>query len=178
MPWKNGGGVTTEIAVSPAGAGLEDFDWRVSMADVAADGPFSRFAGVDRTLAVLEGYGMTLAIDGRPAIALTSDDPPMAFPADVATHATLTRGPIVDLNVMTRRNSVAHRVASVTSDTDAACDDGDTVLIFCARGGARVVSGASMQLGRHDALLLQETARVVVTTEPAQLYIVTLSKIS
>ncbi|TIN81446.1 MAG: HutD family protein, partial [Mesorhizobium sp.] len=60
MPWKNGGGVTTEIAVSPSGAGLDDFDWRVSMARVELSGPFSQFAGIDRTLAVLEGEGIVL----------------------------------------------------------------------------------------------------------------------
>ncbi|MDP1908248.1 MAG: HutD family protein, partial [Hyphomicrobium sp.] len=32
MPWKNGGGETTEIAISPEGAALDSFDWRVSMA--------------------------------------------------------------------------------------------------------------------------------------------------
>ena len=57
MPWKNGGGETTEIAVSPEGAGLDDFDWRVSMARVESSGPFSLFAGIDRTLAILEGEG-------------------------------------------------------------------------------------------------------------------------
>jgi environmental stress-induced protein Ves len=58
MPWKNGGGTTIEIARSPEppeGAGLDDLDWRVSMARVDGPGPFSRFEGVDRTLAVLDG---------------------------------------------------------------------------------------------------------------------------
>ena len=55
MPWKNGGGTTIEIAVSPHGAGLDDFDWRVSMAHVASHGPFSLFPNIDRTLAVLSG---------------------------------------------------------------------------------------------------------------------------
>jgi len=50
MPWKNGGGTTTEIAVAPEGASLNDFDWRISMAHVGADGPFSSFPGIDRTL--------------------------------------------------------------------------------------------------------------------------------
>jgi len=43
MPWKNGGGVTTEIAIAPEGATLDNFDWRVSTAQVDAAGPFSRF---------------------------------------------------------------------------------------------------------------------------------------
>ena len=52
-PWKNGGGSTTEIAVEPSGASLDTFAWRISVARVAADGPFSEFPGIDRTLAVL-----------------------------------------------------------------------------------------------------------------------------
>ena len=43
MPWKNGAGRTTEIAVHPAGAALDAFAWRVSIADIERDGPFSRF---------------------------------------------------------------------------------------------------------------------------------------
>ncbi len=59
MPWKNGGGETVEIAVAPQDAALGDFDWRISMATVAADGPFSIFPGIDRTLSILSGSGMT-----------------------------------------------------------------------------------------------------------------------
>ena len=57
MPWKNGGGVTIEIAVSPSGSSLDTFDWRVSMATVIEPGPFSSFPGIDRTLCVLTGNG-------------------------------------------------------------------------------------------------------------------------
>jgi len=59
VPWKNGAGSTTEIAVFPQDAGFTDFDWRVSLATIGADGPFSVFPGVDRTLALVEGHGGT-----------------------------------------------------------------------------------------------------------------------
>ena len=63
MPWKNGGGTTTEIwkAASPAGEML----WRLSIADVASDGPFSEFPGIDRWIMVIAGKGMELTIDGH-----------------------------------------------------------------------------------------------------------------
>src|SRR6476619_3067787 len=61
MPWKNGAGRTTEIAVHPPGAALDAFAWRVSIADVERDGPFSRFPGIDRTIVLLGGSGMRLA---------------------------------------------------------------------------------------------------------------------
>ncbi|MFN9927385.1 MAG: HutD family protein, partial [Phenylobacterium sp.] len=50
VPWKNGGGITRELAVWPPGASFDDFVWRVSMAEVHQDGPFSSFPGVDRIL--------------------------------------------------------------------------------------------------------------------------------
>ena len=62
MKWKNGGGETTEIALFPENAGLNDFDWRISMARVESAGPFSLFPGVDRTLSILEGEGPQRAI--------------------------------------------------------------------------------------------------------------------
>lgn len=60
MPWKNGGGTTVEIASAPGDADLDTFVWRVSVAEVARDGPFSAFPGVDRVIALVRGSGMRL----------------------------------------------------------------------------------------------------------------------
>lgn len=57
QPWKNGGGETIEIAAHPVGATTDNFDWRISMARVEGDGPFSTFPDIDRTLTILEGMG-------------------------------------------------------------------------------------------------------------------------
>ena len=53
-PWKNGGGLTREIVCMPHGGGLDSFDWRVSIAHIASNGPFSTFPGVDRVITLLE----------------------------------------------------------------------------------------------------------------------------
>ena len=110
MPWKNGGGETTEIIASPEGAGLDEFGWRVSMARVAADGPFSRFPDIDRTLCVIQGEGLALTIAGKPEVVLTQASPPFRFIGDVAVTSRLVKGPITDLNVMTRRGRWSHEV--------------------------------------------------------------------
>ena len=159
MPWKNGGGTTTEIAVSPEGAGLDGFDWRVSMARVEAGGPFSSFAGIDRTLSVLEGEGVVLEIAGRAPKELTSASAPFSFPADVPTGASLVAGPITDLNVMTRRTRMTHSVERLT--ISAAIDvptATDATLVLCVDGDVELPGAATARLGPMDAVLLGQDA--------------------
>ena len=112
MPWKNGGGRTTEIAVHPPGAGLDAFDWRVSLADVEADGPFSPFPGIDRTIVLLDGAGMRLA-GGDHAIDLRVRYEPFSFSGDVPMTCTLLSGPVRDFNLMLRRGRVRGTVAAL-----------------------------------------------------------------
>lgn len=155
MPWKNGGGETIEIAVFPEGASLSQFDWRVSMATVASDGPFSAFPGIDRTLSILEGNGMTLLIDGREPAPLTQASAPLAFPADVATSASLIDGTIVDLNVMTRRGRLAHHVRRLDVEGEGSlASEAATSLIFCHRGAVTLdLDGQAVALSEGDAVL-------------------------
>jgi uncharacterized protein len=168
MPWKNGGGTTTEIAVSPDGAGLDDFDWRVSMARVEGSGPFSSFAGIDRTLSVLEGEGIVLDIAGRPEVRLTPASAPFSFPADLPTSAALISGPITDLNVMTRRGRALHSVErlAISRPVDIAAGAGST-LILCHKGEVVFSGTQPIRLGPLDTLLLGPDAPVL-WVEPAR----------
>lgn len=114
MAWKNGGGVTREIVREPAGASLDDFDWRVSVADIAAAGPFSRFVGADRHLLLLEGDGVNLTSDEAGLdVNLLSDDTVLAFSGDVDMDSQLLGGAVRDFNVMTKRG-----VASASKRVD------------------------------------------------------------
>ncbi|MBO9707716.1 MAG: HutD family protein [Caulobacter sp.] len=102
-PWKNGGGVTREVAAWPPGAGLDDFEWRLSLADIAADGPFSYFPGVDRVLTLIAGEGLVLDVAGETKT-LDAASPPLAFPGDAKASARLAAGPVRDFNLMVRRD--------------------------------------------------------------------------
>ena len=119
-PWKNGGGVTREVAAWPPGAGFDDFHWRVSMAEIRADGPFSVFPGVDRILAVLAGR-LALEIDGD-RLELDSSAAPAVFPGDVPTAGRLLAGPVVDLNVMVRRGAVRAKLERLRVDAALTLD--------------------------------------------------------
>lgn len=112
MPWKNGGGTTREIACIPVGAGLDEFDWRVSIAHVASEGPFSRFEGVDRVITLLEGGGLRLyspedAVDH----CLSTPLEPWSFDGQWAIQSELLGADCHDFNVMTRRRRCTSKVA-------------------------------------------------------------------
>jgi len=98
QPWRNGGGVMRELLASPAG---ESWQVRISVADIDADGPFSRYPGIERWFTVLQGQGVELTIDGA-MHRLARGDAPLRFDGAAATHARLIDGPTRDLNLMLR----------------------------------------------------------------------------
>jgi uncharacterized protein len=100
MPWKNGGGETTEIFVSPP---TGNFDWRVSIAKVNSDGPFSTFGGYERHIMTLSGQGMMLDIEGRGVSELELLKP-ISFSGDLRVNGSLVDGPVLDFNLMVRRD--------------------------------------------------------------------------
>jgi environmental stress-induced protein Ves len=153
-PWKNGGGVTSEVAVHPEGAGTDDFAWRVSVADVARSGPFSMFGGVDRIITVVDGPGMALTVDGTPHV-VDARYEPFAFPGDAVTDCRLLDGPIVDFNVMVRRGGTTARVRVERAHTSVRPGAGTRVLAIVLEGTA-LLHGASVRLGRLDAVLFRD----------------------
>lgn len=111
-PWRNGGGVSRELASHPADTPAQDttaqdgprapgWDWRVSIAEVSKAGEFSAYPGMDRVLTVVEGELLLLSVDG-------AEHPlekyrPFRFSGDAAATGALPTGDIRDLNVITRQ---------------------------------------------------------------------------
>ena len=176
MPWKNGGGETTEIAAFPEGAGLESFDWRVSMARVATDGPFSVFPGIDRTLSLLDGPALTLAFDGRGEVVIDAATPPYAFPADVAVTGRLAGGPITDLNVMTRRGRWRHHVQRIAVESRRSLPRrGDLLLVIATREAVTLRTGDNTAaLNPADTAVIDEAAASLEADGRAVVYTVDL----
>jgi len=154
-PWKNGGGLTREVAAFPPGADLDAFEWRISLAEVAADGPFSTFPGVDRVLTVVQGAGLLLTVDDR-MLALDAASPPLAFPGEAAVTARLTDGAISDLNVMVRRGGWRARTRrlTVTGSGEVAAKARATLVLVL--DPLRVLRpGGAIDLAPLDAVLLE-----------------------
>jgi environmental stress-induced protein Ves len=138
--WKNDGGWTTEIALHEDAAGLL---WRISIAEIERDGPFSHFPGIDRVLMLLDGSGIELDIDTLPAQRLSRRFAQLAFAGEASVGCRLLAGPTRDFNVMTRRGAIRAEVHARPL-VDAMLlhgGPGDTWLIHVHAGAAAVQRG-------------------------------------
>ncbi len=167
MPWKNGGGVTREIAVAAG----EMFAWRLSMASVNASGPFSDFTGYERTLVILRGDGFTLTFaDGREEIL----EPlrPLVFDGGEIVSCQLQGGPVTDFNLMVARDRArgALRVVRATGGEKHRFDASGTLFVHVVSGALRcgdrvVVAEHTLRVdGEHEIELvnLAETVMIIV----------------
>lgn len=163
-PWHNGGGVTREIAAAPEGATAGTFDWRISLAEVSSDGPFSFFPGIERTLTVVEGEGMDLMVGGEHHIV---DEPlwPHDFPGDQETEGRLLAGPVVNLNVMYRRDRTAASTAVVRGTVRLIPPAGGAVVAVALEDGAVIEGATDVELARYDAVLAAGDSPGVLRTQ-------------
>ena len=162
VPWKNGGGTTAEVATFPEGSGFDTFGWRISMADVASDGPFSVFPGIDRTLIVVEGYGIELDVEGI-AYRLDEASPKLSFSGDDITTGRLLAGPIRDLNVMTRRGQFRHRTRFVESGVALLAEETCAAFLVALDGSFDVTIDSTIHsLQVFDVLMLEATQDLIL----------------
>ena len=149
MPWKNGGGTTTELMAESNGA-AEGYDWRLSIAAVAQSGPFSDFSGYDRSIMLVEGKGFTLEFAEAGTHHLVRSFEPLRFDGAWRTNCTLIDGPVKDFNLIARKN--VHAVLDVlrVADSETVAAAPTTVLhLFrgqVAAAGCNLVAGDSLRI--------------------------------
>ena len=156
MPWKDGGGSTTEIAIEPPGLSLtEPFLWRVSSARVEVSGSFSRFPGYERTLVLLEGNGLLLDIEGKGRQRLKELWKSVTFSGDDAVNATLIQGHCLDFGVISDPLRVKVDVQVLLLGPDAtSLTLAPTTLLFSPSGWVHV-DALETSLGPLDTLRLE-----------------------
>ena len=171
MPWKNGLGVTREIAIDPPGASMSDagFRWRLSIATVDQSGPFSSFPGIDRTIMVIEGKGMELTVAGQAPRRLDHCFLPFSFPGDAATECKLIEGPIRDFNLMVNRRILSSQTTVCRwSDPVRLAVDAPIAMLHLLEGGAAFMAMAERLQGTAgDTLLWQASPQAPPTIEIA-----------
>ena len=148
QPWKNGGGTTSTLAQWPEGAGLDAIGWRLSIAEVAAAGPFSSFPGIERHLAMLEG-AMELRFAER-TVRLDPAAPALCFAGDAAVEGQPLGGPVRDLNLMVDPQRFTARLARIAGTVTITPQPGCQHLLVLT---APVPPADGLPaLARHDAL--------------------------
>lgn len=180
VAWKNGGGVTHEVAVHPAGSDFDTFEWRVSIAQVHAAGPFSSLPGVDRRLAVLEGT-LSILIGGQGRAQLSAEAEPLDFAGEESVHAHPVGDPVTDLNVMTRRakfsSSLAlHRTKHATGLQSGAA----SVLVVALTDLVLKAPTTTWRLSRLDAVRIEGNSLCEIQPQgnQARFYVARLQPLS
>lgn len=148
VPWANGRGMTTEMVRVDGPKGLL---WRLSMASVVEDGPFSVFPGIERNLTVISGPGFDLVGAAR-----LRADPlvPVAFAGDIPLAVVGLAAPCEDINVLTARNLPRPEVA-VAGPGERLAPGG--LICLVALEPAQV---NGLALGRHELCLAQEAVAI------------------
>lgn len=153
--WKNGGGMTHEIA---ADAENDPPAWRISVATIERDGPFSDFRGYDRTIVALDD-GVRLNVDGSD-VALVQFEP-FAFRGESAVSASVTASSR-DLNAMTMRAQFAHDVEVVRSAQRFLVDDDELLFAYVLTGTATV---SETRCAAGETVYLDSVERFDVTPD-------------
>lgn len=149
VPWANGGGTTREvIAMSetePSGpsdnAAAPPWRWRLSIADVDSDGPFSVLPGVQRTIALLHGDGFVLTVGDHEPVRIDAALRPFRFDGAESTNCELIGGGVVDLNLMERGDMRTLDLRFEVVSADGCGEATNVVAVVLVAGAAQVSAG-------------------------------------
>jgi len=154
QPWPNGGGLTRDLVLAPASApDGPRFDWRLSLADIDRDGPFSSLPGVDRVFALVEGrlaldFGRSGALRPRSptgdpaAVTLDARAEPLAFDGEAAPFARIREASRALNLMLARGRCVGVLRRSVLPDRRRLACDPDAAARACWPGARPVAYGA------------------------------------
>ena len=159
-PWKNGGGWTREILRHPA---TGDWDWRVSVAEVCSEGPFSIFPGCEREIVLLAGRGMHLDFDDGGSHLLEPPHGRLRFPGERAVSARLVEGPTVDFNLIWKRDAVDAQLLHrpIVGSMLFFGEPGVTWMLYVLAGQVRTPAGA-LDIGDAARLAIATGERQVI----------------
>lgn len=154
-PWKNGGGVTIDIADAYApGATPGSWSgmlWRLGRTEIVAPGPFSDLSGYDRILTVIDGRGLVLEIAGGAALDVREPFAPVRFRGEDRIMSRLEAGPVAVLNLISDRQCHID-VAILTGDTHAL--NAAITIVYALEASSVTIGGTDHALDADVALRL------------------------
>lgn len=158
MPWKNGGGSTTELAIYPDETSLDEpFTWRISIAHLTGSGPFSSFPAYDRIIIQLTGNPMRISHKEGGSRELQIFRP-YRFRGEWTTHADLSTV-AQDFNIMVRRDSASAEAECVALHPGSVIERRSSEIAFFHlwKGTASIetMGKAPCSLREGDSLLIE-----------------------
>jgi uncharacterized protein len=173
MPWANGAGVTREVVAEPA----DEWTWRLSVADVTTDGPFSMLPGVQRSIALLEGDGFVLHFgDGRRHV-ITTPHQPLPFSGGDEVMCTLVGSAVSDLNLMERSGQRTLELSFMTLEAGervevrlarAAIVVAGEVDVAACHAAERGAADQIVRLATLDAVIVENDSTIAVRSTTGQ----------
>lgn len=164
-PWRNGGGTTRTVLCrapgaldAPGGPPL----WRISVADIDRDGPFSCFPGMEREAVLIAGHGVRLHGEGGTLAAHAVGDT-LRFPGERHVQAQLVQPaapgqPFARFwNVMTDRARARSAVRVCATGCEDFAPPRDGALLVLA-GAVDVWADGQLQatLQQNDGLVFDD----------------------
>jgi environmental stress-induced protein Ves len=174
--WKNGGGITEDVWLFPEGASHDDFDIRLSLAEISQDGPFSSFPGIDRTITLVGGDPFVLLFGNGESHRLERLVP-LSFDGMLTPESRLDGEPSRDFNVMTRRGRWTHQVAVHRDGGNIKLDlEANYVAVLHAVSGSwqARANGNVAEAGPRDTVIVQGEAGLLVQGLPGSEAIVAI----
>ena len=150
-PWKNGGGVTTDIAVDNDTGG--DI-WRFSRTPITVAGPFSDYSGFDRLQVLVAGSGLVLQTPTG-EIDVRRPFRPVRFAGETPIVSRLEAGPVEVINLMAERSKVRIDLAVLEAGQRQRLGPGIHIA-YCPEGQAALhLAGETRELRANGSVRIE-----------------------
>ena len=176
-PWKNGGGVTLDIADAcvPGAdpAGWEGMIWRIGRTAIVQPSPFSDLTGYERLQAVIVGSGLVLdGADGE--IDLRQPFRPVRYDGGIPLVSRLENGPVEVLNLMVDRAQCTADMVVPAAGQSIALNGGIHILYAPGAALAGRCGPEAFSVPAGHALRIDADADVVLTVDEGQALLATI----
>ena len=168
-PWKNGGGVTIDVAESMlpgfAPGSWEGMVWRFGRTAIVTTGPFSDLSGYDRQQVLVSGSGLVL---DTPAGEIDVRRPfkPVRFAGETAIVSRLEAGPVEVVNLLGDRSLVSIDLSCLTPGATNSRPAGIHIIYAAATPCDLLIDGEACEIAAGHALRI-DAGQKLCDREPA-----------
>jgi len=163
--WKNGQGISREVITSFSEG--ENFDWRLSLADISQSGEFSEYKGYQRLITLVEGDGCGLIFGEGKKKDLTQLHEPFSFDGGLPLRCNLYGGATKNLNLMVRQDCITARwtVCNIGASEKVELEGDNIHIFFCLRGTFQFIEAATRSpfLEEWDSAKLYRKSNAVIS---------------